>query len=299
LGARFGLGARTGGEFEAHSIDDLALQLDIDPTNGVPVLLGISNLPPASVVVFGTGVGNIGLEASTNLMDWFFRASVTADVAGNFQFIDTREFPQLFYRLQGASMLPTNLIAWWRAEGNYLDSFGTNNGSAVLEVLPTFTAGQRGQGFLFNGITNSIFIGGTPVPVPWTAGFWIKREDATNTSAALLTDASTGLKLEQWQYTRRVGFTQFGVADHLFNTIVPTNVWTHLTFVGVPSGTILYVNGVAAETNATAINLPRGRIGGLLNGGDHLQGVLDETTLFNRALSPAEIRQVMDATRGP
>ena len=62
---------------------------------------------------------------------------------------------------------------------------------------------------------------------------------------------------------------------------------------------ILYVNGVAAETNATAINLPRGRIGGLLNGGDHLQGVLDETTLFNRALSPAEIRQVIDATRGP
>jgi hypothetical protein len=62
---------------------------------------------------------------------------------------------------------------------------------------------------------------------------------------------------------------------------------------------ILYVNGVAAETNATAITLPRGRIGGLLNTGDHLHGVLDETTLFNRALSLAEIQQVINATRGP
>ena len=118
-------------------------------------------------------------------------------------------------------------------------------------------------------------------------------------SAALLADAATGLKLEQWPNTRQVGLTQFGVADYYFNYIVPPNVWTHLAFVGTPGGTILHLNGVAQETNAATINLPRGVMGGLNAAGDPLKGLLDETVLFNRALTPAEIQQVLNATKGP
>jgi len=40
-------------------------------------------------------------------------------------------------------------------------------------------------------------------------------------------------------------------------------------------------------------------LGSRENNLDHLQGLLDETVLFNRALSPAEIQQVRNATRGP
>jgi hexosaminidase len=151
----------------------------------------------------------------------------------------------------------------------------------------------------FNGTTEAMFIGGAPIPSPWTACFWVKRQDATEPSAALLTDPSTGLKLEQWMFTRQVGFTAFGVADYSFAYSVPADVWTHLTFVSSEGGTIIYANGTAVETNAATINLPLNILGARENGHDYLQGQLDETTLFNRALSPAEIQQVLNETRGP
>jgi hypothetical protein len=231
-------------------------------------------------------------------VDWFFRAALSVNSSGMFAYTDdTAAFPQLFYRLKTPGpQLPTNLITYWRAESNYLDSFGGNHGTSTNVG---FATGQRGQAFYFNG-SNSMTIGGAPIPVPWTAAFWVNRADAPGVSAALLTDTSTGLKLEQFSFTRRVGFTQFGVADYSFSVVVPTNTWTHLAFVGTPGGTILYTNGVGVETNVATINLPLGVMGALGIGvGDQLNALLDETTIFNRALTPAEIQQVINATRGP
>ena len=45
--------------------------------------------------------------------------------------------------------------------------------------------------------------------------------------------------------------------------------------------------------------LPINLLGSRENNLDHLQGLLDETVLFNRALTFAEIQQVRHATRGP
>ena len=200
--------------------------------------------------------------------------------------------------MSAAPQFPTNLVTWWRAESNYLDSFGGNHGSAA-GVAPSFAAGQRGLAFSFNGTNQAMLTPGSPIPVPWTAAFWVKRQDATNSSASLLADTFTGLKLEQSATPRRVGYTQFGGADYSFSYTVPTNIWTHLAFVGMPGGTILYTNGIASETNAATINLPLQILGARPNGADRLQGLLDETTLFNRALTPAEIQQILNATRGP
>jgi hypothetical protein len=66
----------------------------------------------------------------------------------------------------------------------------------------------------FNGVDNAVLIGGTPILPPWMAEFWVNRKDATDYSASLLGDASTALKLEQFNFTRQVGFTQFGFADY-------------------------------------------------------------------------------------
>ena len=206
--------------------------------------------------------------------------------------------PYRFYKLSAAPQMPTNLVTWWRAESNYLDSFGGNHGSAA-GVAPGFTNGQRGLAFSFNGTSQAMLTPGAAIIGSWTAAFWVKRQDAPNTSAALLADVSTGLKLEQAATPRRVGYSQFGVADYSFSYTVPTNVWTHIAFVGTPGGTILYTNGVASETNAATINLPLQILGARPNGADRMQGLLDETTIFNRALTLAEIQQVINATRGP
>ena len=46
-------------------------------------------------------------------------------------------------------------------------------------------------------------------------------------------------------------------------------------------------------------NLPFEFIGRRETGQDRLRGLLDEITIFNRELTPAEIQQLRDATRGP
>jgi len=302
MGARFGLGSRTGAAFETHGIDDLALELDTDPTSGVPRITSVAVQPPTGLFINGTGVPNhnYSIEASTDLVTWAWRATVVANAGGLWQFIEPGIIapPHRFYRLVGAPQFPPGLVTWWRAEGNHLDSFGPHHGWA-FGVAPDFAPGQRGAAFSFNGVNQAMFIGGADIPPPWTAAFWVNRQDALETSAALLTSPSFGLKLEQWPTTRQVGFTAFGVADYLFNYIAPANTWTHLTFVGTAGGTTLYVNGIEFQTIAAGISLPMNLLGGRDNNLDHLQGLLDETVLFNRALSPAEIQQVRNATRGP
>jgi concanavalin A-like lectin/glucanase superfamily protein/hapalindole biogenesis HpiC1 cyclase-like protein len=238
------------------------------------------------------------VQRSLNLSNWTTRGFGIAVGAGSFEFTDTgASAARAFYRVRSA--FPAGLVSWWRGEDNYLDSFGPNHGSALSNAGPTFVTGQRGRALSFNGTTEAMFIGKAPIPVPWTACFWVKREDAAEPSAALLTDSVSGLKLEQWQFSRRVGFTAFGIADYSFNFITPANTWTHLTFVGEPGGTILYVNGTARETNVAAINLPMNILGARETGTDYFKGQLDETVLFNRVLSPTEVRQVFNVTRGP
>ena len=241
------------------------------------------------------------VQRSVDLSNWTTRGSGIAVGAGSFEFTDTGvPAAGAFYRVRSAApQFPAGLVAWWRGEDNYLDGFGPNHGSTFSSAGPTFVTGQRGRALSFNGTNQAMFIGRAPIPVPWTACFWVKRENAAEPSAALLTDSVSALKLDQWQGTRRVGFTAFGIADYSFNYITPANTWTHLTFVGKPGGTILYVNGTAQETNAATINLPLNILGARETGMDHLKGQLDETVLFNRALSPAEVQQVFNVTRGP
>ncbi|MGH9947611.1 MAG: LamG domain-containing protein, partial [Pyrinomonadaceae bacterium] len=51
---------------------------------------------------------------------------------------------------------PVGLISWWAADGNALDSRSRNNGA--LQNGATFTAGQNGQAFSFDGIDDHIVV---------------------------------------------------------------------------------------------------------------------------------------------
>jgi hexosaminidase len=124
----------------------------------------------------------------------------------------------------------------------------------------------------------------------------VNREDATGASAAILADNETGLKLEQFASGRRMGYTRFGVADYAFDYILPANTWSHVAFVASASGTTLYVDGQLVGSLPDTVKLPLMTIGARPSGVDHLKGLLDEITIFDRALTPLEIRQVRNAT---
>jgi GH25 family lysozyme M1 (1,4-beta-N-acetylmuramidase) len=199
----------------------------------------------------------------------------------------------------GCVLAPPDLVNWWPAEGNPNDIFGTNN--ATLFNGFSYAAGKQGLAFHFDGSTSYLAVtGAASLPVPWTACMWVNRQNAPGTGAALMGDGTYELKLEQYNGTRQVGLTQFGVGDYNFGYTVPTGAWTHLAFVGTNAGTSLYVNGVLQSTLPNSLPLPRGYIGAGYAASsakfvDYMLGSLDEILLFNRALGASEINAIYAA----
>jgi len=256
MGARFGLGSRTGAAWETHSIDDLALQLYLDPTSNVPHITSITRQLPMGVLISGTGVPNQNtpsrLHRPRDLDVARERRRQCRRPLGTLRPIIGMP-PYRFYRLQAAPQFPPGLVTWYRAEGNYRDSFGPNYGTPRAEwdsprgSVDKPSASTERRSHVHGRRADSSPVDRRVLGQPPGHPGRFRR---------LLSDNFTALKLEQWPSTRQVGFTQFGVADYYFSYIVPTDTWLHLTFVGTPSGTVLYIDGIPVETNPAVVNLP-------------------------------------------
>jgi hypothetical protein len=85
--------------------------------------------------------------------------------------------------------------------------------------------------------------------------------------------------------------------------IAPAGEWSHVAMVAEPNGITLYVNGRASKHvfNVPLVNFDSGnRIGNYQGwGGRFVKGSLDEVCVFNRALTQAEIRELMHLTKAP
>ncbi len=89
-----------------------------------------------------------------------------------------------------------------------------------------------------------------------TFEFIVFAGDAGNSSAllgSLVDGAGQGLKFEQNPNTLSVGFTEFGVADHVAAIDTPVNELTHLVFVSEGEETRIYLNGALADTLAVPL----------------------------------------------
>ncbi len=196
----------------------------------------------------------------------------------------------------GAILAPAGMVDWWPAEGNPNDLFGTNNATPYNGF--SYTTGKQGLAFHFDGSTSYLAVpGAASLAPPWTACMWVNRQDAPAGTAALLSDGTYELKLEQYNTARQVGLTRFGVGDYTFGYTVPAGAWTHLAFVVNSTGTSLYVNGALRSTLTNALPLPRGYIGaGWVASSarfvDYMAGSLDELLLFNRALAGSEVQAI-------
>ncbi|HZQ48326.1 MAG TPA: GH25 family lysozyme, partial [Verrucomicrobiae bacterium] len=114
----------------------------------------------------------------------------------------------------GASLAPAGMVSWWTADNNGIDIFGSNNLTAYNTL--SYAGGEQAGAFYFDG--NSYCSNGVAsLPVPWTACMWVNRQNAPKSGAALTGNGTYEIKLEQYNGTRDVGVTQFGVADYKFS----------------------------------------------------------------------------------
>lgn len=205
------------------------------------------------------------------------------------------------------------IVSEWRAEGNALDSAGTNHGIAQGGL--SYTTGIVGQAFHFNGTNAGIsvvsnatlnYLGGDFSIMAWTR--FTVHSPIGNTVFINYGGAPTynlGFDtLDRASMFVRDTDADFARATNL--SALNDGQWHHL--VGVRSGTtaLLYVDGVlaASQTNAAVGSADvspaaYARIGWSATGGDGLNlnatassrflGDIDELRIYNHAVTASEV----------
>jgi hypothetical protein len=271
----------------------------INSGNSTPSLLYKVNKSTGAATL----IGSIGFNDISGLAVLLPPVLSIEYVSGNFVLSWSSSYPR--YVLETSSSLdPTS---WAVVSGTpaivanrYVLTVGPTTGNQFFRLAPIIS----GTALSFNGTSSYVSIGAAPLSPPWTAEFWVNRLNAPNYSTSLLGDDSVALKLEQFNFTRQVGFTVFGDTDYTFDYTAPVSTWVHLAFVGFPAipdksvgGVALYVNGVHQETILTFsdVPLPLGRIGYDISGApDYMCGTLDEVRVWNVARTEAQIQVNMN-----
>lgn len=204
------------------------------------------------------------------------------------------------------------LVSWWRAENNALDSAGTNHGSEVNAL--TYGSGLSGSSFALDGI-------GGHVQVPassslnvgagngFTVGMWIKPssfnlQDLIEWNNAGFVGVHMTLNVPNLgggEGSLWANIVDSGGGDHQLSSttgLISTNAFQHvaLTYDKLSGQAKLYINGSAvAATNLGTFTpqtssdaflgiRPAGPFAGIWYG-----GMMDEVTLYNRALTDGEV----------
>jgi uncharacterized repeat protein (TIGR01451 family) len=210
--------------------------------------------------------------------------------------------------------VPSGAVTWYRAENNGVDSAGPN--FATLTGGATYTTGKAGQAFSFDGLNDSVNAPMSPslqLTTGATVEFWMKGDpsNALNTccQGLVATDmyaveiAGGGI---HWGLSTDNGATQpFPSSGQV---AISTNQWHHIAGTYDGSTIALYIDGALASSTAhtgtissnsgfLSIGSEDGRTGTCpaCVGTRYYKGLIDEVTIYDRALSAAEIQAIFGA----
>jgi parallel beta-helix repeat protein len=207
---------------------------------------------------------------------------------------------------RSSSPLPAGLAAWWKAENNANDQLGVNNGTLNGA---TFSSGKVGQAFSLDGEDDFISIPDGIVASTarnFTVGAWVYANtvNASGENHIVYSGRSGGGEyylanrngnFEFAVYLSGSGWLRIGVTADI-------GVWRYVT--GVRRGTAIeiwvdgmlrnsmtipdsdLVTGAAVHSSIGSYN--RGQYG-------FWDGLIDEASIFNRALSADEIASIYNA----
>ena len=192
---------------------------------------------------------------------------------------------------------PDNMVYHFNEGKDAATTDAAGKNTLTLGAGVTWAEGSEGTGLKFDG-TGSVDLPGPDLGPNWTIGVWVNRNESVFDNAVLLEGDEGELKLEQYENTNKVGVTRYPVnhanaKDAASGYELPIGQWTHLTFVGTPLGTSLYVNGVLSETMPVGISGPAKRLGA----GDAKHGTnagnmaatIDDLQLYSRAMTASEV----------
>jgi hypothetical protein len=217
---------------------------------------------------------------------------------------------------------PSGLVSWWKGEGNAKDSIGANNGT-LSSSGASYAPGEVGQAFRFDGTNGYVQIPDSPTlkPANVTVEAWVwldPKLPSTNGGEQIVfkkntwsawfegysllketVDNGNGTSSDRFQFVVSRSGNQVVINSQ---TMAQRGVWYHVAASYDGNQSILYVNGVA-EASATpgfaldydTTPLFIGTTGTWAPYLNMFGGMIDEGSIYNRALSAGEIAAIYNA----
>ena len=207
------------------------------------------------------------------------------------------------------SIILTNLVSLWRAQLNADDSIGGNNGS--LEGSATYDIGKLDQAFSLDGSDSYVNVpsdDSLKFTGPFTIEGWINFDYISDSGDAIVVKGSDVDEPADYAFTVSV---LDAIRPHVHlngnwysvdgKTSLTTNTWYHVAMVYDGSHLKGYVNGVLdvsrdlSGTVDTSDNHLKIGVYAPDDGVGFFPGRLDEISVYNRALTPLEIKDIFNA----
>lgn len=207
----------------------------------------------------------------------------------------------------GCVPLPSGALSWWRGEGNANDTIDTFDGS--MQNGATFGTGKVGQAFSFDGVNDYVVMGNHANPASLTVEAWVAFAQLPQVQDVFFSTAdsvgngwymngvlNTGTLHPSFTVQRPPSFAQAAYSPQA----IPLNTWVHLA--GTYDGNVvkIFVNGIEEDRGnfvggygASPIDMRIGSASWADTG--FLPGLVDELTVYDRALSASEIASIYDA----
>ena len=276
-----------------------------------------TNAVYAGVAVEGTGAsisfGNQTVTAIYSVVGSNTTLAVTEPMSGSASVIVIQP-PVVGGEPPTCTSAPSNLVAFWRGDNGATDSAGTKNGA--LSGAVTFNACAVGSaGFTFNTLGSHVSMPFSPAvqQTNLTVEGWIFAQGTPATQAGILgtwndlggVGTAWRRSYLMWSYQGKLEFLcgAGGTIDSATDpAALPINTWIHVA--GTYDGTTirLYRNGTQVtskaysgilNTNDQRFYIGRTDAGG--DGSDYWRGMIDDVSVYSRALSSNEIAAIYAA----
>jgi hypothetical protein len=209
------------------------------------------------------------------------------------------------------------IVAWWPGEGNASDISG--GAPAALQGNATFANGRVGQAFSFAGGADAVNAGNASKlrlsGGDFSVEAWVFFDSHQGDMSIVDKMAASSVNLDGWRLIKQADdrfWFCFGggsrnrctPSDRDFTVYSTTSVvsgqWFHIAAVKDSDGFSLYVNGKCEDSRAPLPTFVDTHSTDLMFGSNvaepaHLDGLIDEVKLFDRALTAAEIQRMYAA----
>jgi hypothetical protein len=210
--------------------------------------------------------------------------------------------------------LPQGMVAFWRGETDAADPVGGYSGTFYTGSTPTVPGvtqwGKVGGAFAFGGMVY-VQVPDAPGlrPPQVTLEAWVYPTVLGGSYQTVIGRGSSASTDETWWLGLLNGVPQFfshGSVLLAGPAAVPVNAWTHLAATFDGSAKVLYVNGVPVASQGglgplaydpAPVPVTIGAAWQNNAPADLFTGLLDEISLYNRALTPGEVSSI--AAAGP